>query len=253
MTQSTSKTKGAEFTEFPDYEDESESVNSNPVLTFEQKVNAATQAMTQKEDGTWEVPDGLSEEVAYAAKLEKRRRDTQSEYTKTAQQNKELKELARKNVQLSLTVEQREELADLKESNPDAWRDKLGQYEQEAVAAVESDLKAVDEAGDVHAEETRRVELLRDCLANNPGLVLNDEVFENDLPPRITKALVDGKISFDTFLEQAVAFLKPATKIKGADDKDEEEPNLSKVGGKSTAEPTAVDKDAEKSYVNEIY
>jgi len=63
--------------------------------------------------------------------------------------------------------------------------------------------------------------------------VLSDEVIENDIPPRITKKLEQGKIGFAEFLEECRVYL-----VKGkVVDKGEEPPavtDISKNPGSSS-------------------
>lgn len=261
MTQSTD---GAVITDFPDIDDVEdtslESGNSDPEPTFEEKVNAATKAMTQNEDGTWKVPEGLPEEVAYAATLEKRRRDTQSALAKTQQQTKALeaernalRERAVKGAISNLTIAQKEELEDLKSNDPDAWLAKKTEYEQSALTAVDQELAELSESSNGEAELERRGQVLQQFLDDNPGLILNDAVFENDLPPRITSKLAKGEVSFEEFLEEAKKFLTPGTTIKGTDDTDDDEPNLGKAGGGSTASESSIAQASLDDYRNEIY
>lgn len=259
MTQST---KGAEFVEFPDIEEE-ESGNTNnpaPAEAFEEQVNAAVKGMTQNEDGTWKVPEGLPEHVAYAANLEKRRRDTQSALAKTTnrlemteKERDTLRDKILESAHTQLTKEQKLELQDLKDTDPDAWIAKKAEYEQSAVEAIASELDELSSDPDMADETARRAELLADCLNNNPGLVLNDEVFENDLPPRLTKQLYDGEVTFEKFLEDAVKFLQPAVKVANTDDDDTDETNLGNLGGGTAVDDASIELDAASSYRNEIY
>jgi len=248
-------THSANATEFSDFPAES---SDEVVESFEERVNNAVSNMTQTEDGKWKLPEGLSEAETFAANAERRRRDTQASFEKEKQKTEvlattvdSLKQRAIEGATLNLTVEQKEELLDLKDTDPDAWRDMLAKYEQEAVDAVEQELSELGNTGEVAVEEVRRVELLQKFLDDNPGLVLDDEVFENDLPPRITSKLNDGKCTFEEFLEEAAKFLQPGTVVHKTDEEDE--PNLGKAGGGSSASEASIAADARDSYRDEIY
>lgn len=244
---------------FPEVEEtasEKTTTNSN---SFEEQVNAAVSKMKQGDNGLWIVPDNLPDHIAFAAKLEKRRRDTQSALAKTQQELKAAKAVAdslkTKVVEkstLNLTVQEAEELEDLKISNPEAWRKKLADYEDRASKTLAEELSSIDLDASVQSELERRHQVLTEFLETNPDLVLNDEVFANDLPPRITGKLERGEVSFEDFLEEAKEFLTNGKVIKGTRETDAE-PNLGKAGGRSTAADSAVESDFEQSYKNVIF
>jgi len=232
------------------------------VTTFEDRVNSAASSMVQNEDsGLWELPadSDLPKEVAFAANLEKRRRDTQSELAKTSQQlsatkarSANLESKLLESFVPSMTDDQADELENLRSSDPEAYRQKMNEYEAQAQEAFEEELADSGFDDDEVAEMADRAELLSTFLDENPGLVLNDGVVENDLPPRITGALERGDIDFVEFLNQARTFLTKGTRLADTT-KDDVTPDLSKAGGGSVASATAVAKDSEQSYMNEIY
>ncbi len=243
---------------FPEVEETASEKTTN---SFEEQVNSVVSSMKQGEDGLWIVPDNLPEHIAFAAKLEKRRRDTQSALAKSQQELKAAKAAAEafkgkivEKHSLNLSVQEAEELEDLKQSNPEAWRKKLQEYENSASAKLTEELSAIDIDASVHSELERRHQVLTEFLDANPGLVLNDEVFANDLPPRITGKLGRGEVSFEDFLEEAKAFLSKGVTIKDTKDTDADpEPNLGKAGGRSTASNAAFEADFDTSYKDIIF
>ena len=255
MTTSANSAAAGDFDEIDDIEETAATTNS-----FEEKVNAAVSTMVEGEDGIWTLPadTDLSEEVAFAAKLEKRRRDTQSAAAKTSQELSATKERAGKLESKlkevfvpDLTKAQHEELEDLKSSDPEAWRKKMDEYETAASEAFEEELADMGyDEGEI-SEMADRNSLLTEFLEDNPGLTLNDEVFENDLPPRLSKQLEEGKLSFEEFLGEAKKFLSP--KVVDTADEDDDEPDLGKAGGGSTASEKAIGGDEVESYKETIF
>jgi hypothetical protein len=249
--------------EFPD--EEVVDTAATTENTFESEVNDALKSMVRGEDGKMKFPDGLREEVLVAANAERRRRDTESELSKERAKTKVLSEKVNKFVdriadglEPTLTVEQKEELEDLKRDDPDAWREKLNKYEEDARTKLEEELELDEEDVAVVSEVERRAELLQEFNEANPELVLNDEVFENDLPPRITGKLAKGEITFEEFLVEAKKFLEKSTTPVGKNVKiktnvEDQGPNLGKAGGGSKAQDTAVEGDIVKSYKSEIF
>lgn len=230
--------------------------------SFETSVAKAVKDITRGKDGKYILPEGLSAEVKYAAILEQRRRDTQSEFTKVAQtkkmleaENSALKKKAVKDVKVDLTAEQAEELEDLKFSDPEAWRKKMNKYEREAHAKQTKELD--DEIAQVSAdtlakdELERRKEILEEFNQEHTDFQLDDDVIQNDIPPRITKRLETGQISFEAFLQEVYDYQKTGKVIK--QDPTNKDPNLSKVGGGSKPDKHAEKEDIILSYNKEVF
>lgn len=226
--------------------------------TFEATVNEALASMEQDDKGTWKFPDGTPEEVKYSAMAEKRRRDTQSALTKEqlktkaiATERDKFRSRLEDRVQLNLSVEEAEELEDLKQSDQDAWRAKINEHETKAKNQLKQELDEDSALSGENAELERRTALLEEFNKANPAIALNDEVFENDIPPRISKKLANGEVSFEEFLVEAKEFLsKGKVTSRKAEDV---EPNLNDVGGGGNVTDTEIKQDIVKSYKNEIY
>ncbi len=240
--------EGAVAQAFPEGEEESQE-------SFADQVNKAVSEMTVNDDGLHILPEDLDDNVKVAAEAEKRRRDTQSAFSKSQQKlNVSLAENDRLRAlitpQLSLTVEQKEELHDLKTNEPDEWRKKLAGYEAEAQKNLDEDLKKVKSESSAEAEVTRRAQVLEDFLTVNPEFTIDNDILTNDIPPRIKNKLESGSATFEEFLIEAKAYLgknkKVGTELNS-------EPNLNSVGGGSNATSDAVSDDIVKSYEKEVY
>ena len=219
--------------------------------TFEEQVNAAVSGIV---DG--KLADGLSEEVQYAAGLEVRRRDTQSQFSKGQHQlgivqaeNKKLTEGWSKDI--SLSSEQMAELETLKGTDPDAWKAKVDEYEGAAQEKFNETRGTIAKEAKTETEAESRDRLIKEFDAANPDIDLSDEVVQNDLPPRYLKKLEAGDITFEEFLDQAKEYLTKGKVLKKEDTP--EDISLSKASGRSTPEDSAVEADARDSYKNETY
>lgn len=237
-------------------------INTDSLVKFEQSVSEAVKNIKRGDDGKYILPDTLSPEVKFAAIAEQRRRDTQAEYTKISQskkalevENSALKKKAIGNIKITLTEDQQEELDDLKFSDPEAWRVKVNKYEQEALIKYSQELDT--EITQISSEELkqseleRRKDVLKEFNQANPDFQLNDTIFENDIPPRITKKLETGKISFEDFLHEAYSYLKTGKVIKR--DTLPNDPNLSKMGGGDKPDTHGEKEDIILSYNKEIF
>ena len=228
-------------------------------VPFADQVSSVIEEVSRDGDGKLVFPEDTSEEAKYAATAEIRRRDTESALSKEktgrkateTERDTYLDRLTDK-VTLDLSSEQIEELNDLKATDPDAWKAKLDEHEVVAREALHEELDEISTDTIAANEEDRREGILEVFLSSNPALKLDDDVFENDLPPRITGKLERGEVSFEDFLEEAKEFLTKGVRIAGTE-KTEKEPDLNKTGGGSTADPEAVKADMVTSYKNEIY
>ncbi len=238
-----------------------ENTNIPAEQTFETQVNATVDSMVEGKDGNWDIPEDteVSAEVRYAAGLEKRRRDTQSGFSKLAVENKQLKAEKdavtkewQNDASSQFTEEQQTELDELKFADPDAWRLKLNQYETEAAAKFQTRQEEVSGKAKEQTEVERRTELLKVYNEANPDFQLTDDVIENDVPPRFFKQLQAGEITFEEYLDKAKDFLS-SDKVMDKGELAPDEPDFHKAGGGSTPSEEAISGAAQESYKDEIY
>lgn len=226
---------------------------------FEAKVNEIVGSMTKAEDGKWTLPEEVEPAMAYAAMAERRRRDTQSEYSKV--QNR-LKALETENAQLAqnwekdlvekLTLEQRADLEELKATDPDAWRQKLVELEQTGKTQFSERKAEISKQVTKESELERRQRVLEEFSAAHEDFQLTDEILENDIPPRFAKRLESGEWDFETFVEESYKFLTGDKAIKQPP-KAPAGPNLTKQPGAAAPSQDAIDADIIQSYRNEVY
>lgn len=185
---------------------------------------------------------------------EKRHRDTQAAYTKGQQT---LKALEAENKLLldkvgSVTVKDDEELEELKLVDPDKWYEKRKALESQKKQELQQDLsKARDEAS-TEVELARRAKVLEEFNQSHPDVQLTDELIAYDVPPRLTKQLEKGELTFEEFLDKTYEFL---TKPKTVKDVNEtlQQPDLGKLGGGATPQDSTTAVDIVASYKKEIY
>lgn len=230
---------------------------------FKTVVDSVVATMVQGEDGNWQIPEDVLQdsapEVIYAAKLEKRNRDTQSAYTKARQTvksletvNSRLTEHLIENATLHITDEQRAELDSLRATNPEAWREKLTTYEQEAKTLVSSKVQEFTAEGTKVSELELRQQKV-DAFKEEVGIELTDAFIEENLPAKYIKDLEKGTIDFDEFLKRSKAYLTKTKIIKGSDEEVDNAPNLGALGGGHKPSNKAVAGDIIQSYKTEIY
>jgi hypothetical protein len=225
---------------------------------IEEQVNAAINNRTEV-DGKMQFAADLDPLVQFAANAEIRRRDTQASYTKTQQknlaleaENEHLASTWEKEVARSLTVEQQNELDELKHTDVELWREKINEYESSNSTRVRTKRAEIKDTVVKETELQQRTRLLEEYNTANPDLALTDDVIDNDIPPRITKELAEGKITFDQYIDKCATFLSKG-KVIHPGEQAPGDPDLSKTPGRGTPDPKAVGQAATDSYSKEIY
>lgn len=229
--------------------------------SFEARVNEAVQLVTRDDSGKLVLPETVvaDEALSFAVRSEVRRRDTQATYTKTQQQLKQVEaerdQFAKgweKDFTATLPAAEQADLAELKATDPDAWRTKLTDLEKAQKQTFEQRKAEIQANASKQTEVQQREQLLAAYNESNPEYVINDEVLENDIPPRITKQLAEGKISFADFLDKSKAYLTKSKVVDKGTTK-ESEPNLSLLPGGSAPGGDAARLASKKAYKDEIF
>ncbi len=235
-----------------------EDISGTTELTFDQKVNKIIDSSETDENGNIILPEDVPEELKFASRSEKRRRDTQSALAKTTSanavllaENEGLTELVKKGKVVQLSPEDQKELDELKFSDPTAWREQLNNLEQNATDTIQSDLTEISDKAKLKGATGERKVLLDAFIADNPGLTITDDVLANDIPPRITSALENGEVSFMEFLGNVKEYLTTGKVI--LDNKPVKAPNLSKIGGSDTPGGDATIKGDEEDYEKQMF
>ena len=225
--------------------------------SFEEQVKQTLANVTTGEDGKTIWPEA-DESVLYAARAEKRYRDTQSTFTKGQQRLKILEEEKNQLVghleeiaTVSLSESEKSKLDELKYSDPEAWREQMNTLEVTAKNKLAEKLTEISGTASKKGELVAREQMLQDFLNDNPGLAITDEVIENDIPPRITKKLADGKVTFEEFLNECKGYLSKGKVIAKGETLDD--PNLGSLPGAGAPSDNAVDRDSVATYESEIY
>lgn len=230
--------------------------------TFEQKVTSIVSSATTDEAGNLVLPEGLEldEPTKYAVTAEKRRRDTQSAYSRAQQEIKTLKsensaawEILAKEVSVELTTEEQTELEELKSVDLDKWRLKVNEYDKKKTNKVEATRTEVKNKSARDIELEQRNEQINAYNEANPDHQLTDDVIENDIPPRYLKELEKGTISFEEFIAKSGAFLKKGKVLAKVDEPDEDEIDLSKANGSSKIPAEALKNSSKADYHKETY
>lgn len=232
--------------------------------TVAEKINSLVDSLEKDDKGSWKLPEGteVDETTEFAVMAERRRRDTQASYTGVAQKVKALEAekatLVTKVVSeaiIELTQAEKDELDDLKISDPEAWRKKMNALEHEVkskrATAVDEELKQVSTTTLAKNELEERSSILIAFNDSHTDYPITQEVIDNDIPPRITQKLATGKITFEQFLNECYTYATTGKIVKTNETPNQ--PNLSKLAGTSKPDSKAVDKDIINSYSKETY
>ena len=226
--------------------------------TFESKVNEVVGQVTRNDEGKLVMPEGLDEATAFAVRTEIRRRDTQSALTKEQQATRRLTaerdqfaEHWQQDFTKNFTAAQQTELEELKTTDPDAWRTRLQELENEAATKYSEKSEEISKKATYASEEERRTAVFEAFTEANPDVQLTDDVIENDIPPRITKQLENGDITFEDFLDKCKDYLTKGKVV--ADNPAPNNPNINAAPGGSTPGAADYEKAAAESYNKEIF
>lgn len=230
-------------------------------MDIEQQVNELAGKLVAGEDGSLQVPDGVeaSEELLFAAKVEKRRRDTQSAFTKASTEAKQLRAenetLAKsweQDAVANLSSKEQARLEELKVQDPDSWRSEITKLEEEKRNQFKTKREELSQKARSQTETERRAEVLAEWQKSNPDIELTDEVVENDIPPRITKKLESGDITFEEFLEQSKQYLTKGKTLEPGAVVDPE-PGFATARGGARPSEDAVTKASSSEYAQEVF
>jgi hypothetical protein len=208
--------------------------------------------------GEFIVPDDVPDDIAYYAstlreniELKKSKARDNIKIKRLKDQQDKLITEASKFVMASLSEAQKDELEDLKYSDPERWRLKVNKYEEEArqqtvkklSEAINSD---IDDSEDAVELEYRRY-LLDLYNKQNPKIKLTDELLAKKVPPNIITKLSQGEITFSDFLEIIPKYLGSTSLKKEV--KVGKNTKLSKIGRGSSG----IKNSKRSTYKEEIY
>ena len=211
------------------------------------------------EKGKLQLPDDLSDVEKELIRQAKRTRDAQRALSKAqlererlAKEKEELEKIAREAVpaDFQLTPEQIEEIEKLKFTDPEEYRIRVNKLEEEARRKQDERLreiqeKARQEAENMYLSQTRQA-VLEEFRKANPDVPITDEVLANDVPPRFTKELNEGKYDYETYLQKVAQFLRANKVVAGKEIPDT--PDLGNLAGATTPGKVAAEKQGKVDY-----
>ncbi len=192
---------------------------------------------------------------------EKRAKDTQVSFTKGQQeisslkaQNAKLQEQLVASVKVDLTPEQTEQLDSLMYKDPTEWRRQMNELEGEALSKTKTKVAELSseasEAANQAFEIDRRTRLLKD-FNDSATIPITDEVIANDVPPRITNKLRDGKITYEDFLSEVDSYINKGKTV--GKEETLKQPNMGNLGGGKTPNDVKPEKSLSENYSKDLY
>lgn len=169
---------------------------------------------------------------------EKRRRDTQSAYTKGQQEISALKaevealkkELSNNSVVIPPEVEE------LKYSDPDTYYLKRRELEMQSQTSMQARISEASQKAYAEQELAHRKAFLADFRSKHSDFELTDEFLELDVPPRFKKEL-EKTGDFEKFIQDCYEWGKAGKVYGSATKAPPKQPDLSKLGGDSSSNP----------------
>lgn len=217
-------------------------------------INKAVKEVTVDDNGKYVYPKDMDPVLKAAVAATKSYRDNQSGFTKSQQTLKETEaEVAalRKKLadvtagRLELSKDERKELEELKQNDPDAWRVEMNRLEAESQKAIQEELDTVTEEVKQKAgadyELKRRYQYLEE-FNKDREVPITPEILDTEIPPRITNKLAEGKLTFEGYLDEVAEYLEKGKTVSKK--KAEQTTDLNKLNGSST--PNANKKEEEE-------
>lgn len=199
------------------------------------QVNTLMTQVTIDAEGKVVYPDDTPVHLKLLVAGEKKFRDTQRSYTKQQQSTKELeaenrllKEKLSEAAKLDIPKEEAERLEELKFSNPDKWFEEMTALQSTPMTKYDDIMSEVKTKAGAEFELDRRIEVLKEFNTGRE-LPITPEVLDNDVPPRITKSLAEGKLSFEEYLSEVDSYLSKGKAV--ANPKAPSDTNLQNVSG----------------------
>lgn len=222
-----------------------ETSNAQDVQTI---INKAVKEVTVDDNGKYVYPKNMDPMLKAAVASTKSYRDNQSGFTKSQQSLKESeavvealqKQIANTDMPLELTAEAKQELDNLLQTDPQAWRRKVNELEATQSTKVDKVTEEARAKARSDNEIDRRyshLESVNEGRVGNSLSIITPEILDTDIPPRITTRLANGDITFEKFIDEVAEYLD-AGKIVGT--KVETTTDLNKVSG--GVEATEADK-----------
>lgn len=236
---------------------------SGQLVDITSQVSSVVSKITSDNEGNFIFPEDieLTPELKFAATAEKRRRDTQTSYTKNQQALKALEaEKAKLLEQLtslnkpSFSEEEQEELNDLKYRDPEAWRVKVNQLEHQKLTDSQARLAELTgeakKAAEIQFELERRAQVLKEFNESAP-IAITEELIAMEVPPRITSKLEKNEISFEEFLVEVSTYINKGKTIGNPTTINQ--PNMSTIVGSNTPKDMKPEKSLSEAYKNTIF
>lgn len=218
--------------------EESEPEQKKSVAEIQEQVNRYLKEIKVDDNGKFVYPDGIDPELKVAIAATKSARDQQRAFSKAQTELKKAQaELEALKQQLArgvtpdnfLTPEQREQLEQLKYTDPDQWYRRMRELEQQAQSHVDEQLQEVSKKAAQETEVEYRLRRLEEFNQNRETPVTPEQL-ELMVPPIYAKQLLEGEIDFDEYLEKAVAYIE-GPKTVAQPEKPETTTDMNKITG----------------------
>lgn len=189
--------------------------------------------------------------------FEKRYKDTQAAYTRSQQEGKAKDAvIAKLQEQIAktpvFTQQQQDELSELRDTDVDAYAMRLQEFTQEHQKRVAKEIEQFTSQAAESVQEEVKAQSLKQAVEmfnqSHPDKVISEDNLANDVPPRLTKQLEEGSVSYEEFVDKASKFINH--EYATANPETMNQPNLNDQPGSNT--PSS-EEDDDVSYEDGIY
>lgn len=243
----------------PDKTDAQADKGTEQTKSVQDQVNDIVTGITTDDKGKLVMPEGdFDETLEYAAKTEHRRRGTEGAYAheKTLRKTAEsvaqgLEDQIGKQAQFKPSAKQQEELEELLETDPEAWRVKLNEYETEAQLNAREGLSKIKEDAISTVLIKERTEQLNAFNTLHPDANLTPELIAQSVPKMHLDKLENGKMTYAEFLGVANTYVTSGAAVDT--DNPDKPIDLSDAPGSSEPGEEDINKQGDIDYDKTIY
>lgn len=156
----------------------------------EQEQEQVKEAPVQQETKPETKPEPNLEAIALKAQLDAAQKQTQ-----------QLQAVVQKNPQILIPADQKEEMAELKTNDPDAYVSRLAGFMQEQTQSMQ------------HQDSVVTTAQLKAQFEAQHNIQLTEDFVDSRVPHKLMRMLENKQISYATFLEESKKFLVPTAAV----------------------------------------
>ncbi len=195
------------------------SVNNQKTSNFTDTVNEIVGRVSNNET-LEDIRNSYDSQALYAAqlsidnnKLKNKLNQTSNEVSVLEQEKQFYADSLQNNYSMSLSMDERNRLDQLKMEDPDKWRDTLNRLEQDKKQLAKKEYEDIEKKIKEKVYSEIKENQIKVFEKENPELSINFEMLQEEVPPKYIKKYNEGEIDTKQLLEVAKTYITKKKKI----------------------------------------